>query len=1246
MSCKKQLLSLGLLLCLSITPYVALAQITTFQPITPLPPEFTVKPKPITFETTPSAFATVTPQIDGAISSGYTYGGTEVPGEWDDAVKIDFLLNYTDGSESHNATLYIKNDYINLYMALVVRGEEYSKNDLAHFNFDNDNDGMLENGDDQLALFGTSNTFRDLYQTATDSGSTWDSKQDGVGYAQWYSPFIFTKPLYTIEAVNFLPLTTTPTAAGKAAQVIQPIQPILTQIPLQPITQPPLLPPITLEPELLHPIEPIQGTWVFEVAHPLDSTDSSHDINARIGDTIGISAAYWDMDNTGAGGAGGYPSFFNWADMFSYRIAGPPPTGGTADLSIDRIEVIQAIQTPDNELPLARRKTTVARVFLDIGPGMGPIASNVFLYARDPDTLSILPGPLVASVNAPATPQRDQITHSANFLLPNSWVDRDHLELLAFVTSATMETNFNNNWLDPTVTVTFHTMKVLNVYEMPFNTGTEAAPNTVSDALITSNEEAMLKTYPVDRINFIRLDWTAAGGPFTGNYDQRLAKLNEIAGQLVLAWLIAFIFSGGEAPDFPLPDQIYGYYTSGGGSSDPTWWEDGLGIAATGYIGTSQELTMAHEINHNLDKSEDGTWGRHAGPSYGSVNCWAGGPDPDWPYTNDDIQEIGLDVTVWPLEVVSSNKPDFMSYCQTVGGPYVKWVSDYRWNHLFAELERSPLYPAPTAEAAAKSAGVSDSSATQIIKPIQPIPIIKETRKALQVSGWVTRVPEGAIESILMVDTPTYEVLTAQLEQYPWLKSLVGDIVQPRTIAPVSRQEGIKYELVALDANGNELLSLSFLGSFSDPHGHERERIHFTRYIPMDEKLLAAGAKIQLRVGGKVLDEKRMSPNTPVVQVLKPVGGEIWSLRARAEISWTAKDPDGDVLQYTVQYSPDGGNLWIPLATGLSQKQTSLFIDPAKIPGSDGMNAYVRVLATDGFNTGQDMNEKPFSVARKAPKVYIDSPTDGQSFGARDIIPMKCHGFDIEDGELPDSAFTWEFEGGALGNGSAIDVVRIGPGDHVITLKGSDSDGMTGTASIKIHVLREEIKPVLIKEPTLRVGAGLSVKATIEPSNIGAGESAVLHAVVYNAGTEPAEEVKLTVGLPLELRLLGEIPIIWKVIPPGETVEAKFEVTGKDIGLYEIGLEASSANLRPGVASVFLGVEKEAPVIRPEETTTSPEKTTPPETSPKTSPPVSEPMKTITETETEAGPIPGFEAVPVLGAIPFLLWFRKRRRRR
>ena len=129
-----------------------------------------------------------------------------------------------------------------------------------------------------------------------------------------------------------------------------------------------------------------------------------------------------------------------------------------------------------------------------------------------------------------------------------------------------------------------------------------------------------------------------------------------------------------------------------------------------------------------------------------------------------------------------------------------------------------------------------------------------------------------------------------------------------------------------------------------------------------------------------------------------------------------------------------------------------MVVDPAKIPGSVKDKAYVRVLASDGYNTGKGQNKTPFSVLGKPPTVYIDSPAAGQSFGYGEILPLKGYGFDLEDGQLPESAFRWEYKGSQLGNGSAIEVVRLGPGDHVITLIGMDSEGMTGTARIKIHI--------------------------------------------------------------------------------------------------------------------------------------------------------------------------------------------------
>jgi len=643
---------------------------------------------------------------------------------------------------------------------------------------------------------------------------------------------------------------------------------------LDPLKKPPLQPPVSLDledprvPVLTVPEppvpEPVLGTWVFEVAHPLNSDDNMHDINAQPGDIIGLSVAYWDMDETGAGGAGGYPSFFQWDDMLEYQIAGPPMPDAIADLTIQHIEVTQAVQDDSNTLPLARRKTTVVRVFIHPGP-VGELigmSANVFLYARDPDTMSSLPGPLVDSTFPKSRINRNLITESADFLLPTSWVDRDHLELTAYVTSNFAEINCNNNWLVPTQQFTLHKLRVLNIYEVPINTGTAAAPNTVSDAFITAQEEAMRAVFPME-INFVRLDWTVMGQTYSGNFtydrDLVIAKLNEIVGQLLLAALIE-IFERRE-PSFPLPDLIYGYHTTGGGRSNPTWY-GGQGFAAVGYLGIGEESTMAHECTHNLDRSPlyAGTWGCHP---------W---DDPNWPYEDVNINEIGVITSVWPTGTIYSNCPDYMSYSARWTFPKT-WISPYRWNNLLEEFEIPEKPPNP----AAKSAGRSDLS------EIGYMDLQQISTQALQVSGWLEQAPKGAIESILQVGTPDIAQLREYLLSFPWLKELVGDIAQPISRPIIQTEDIIPYEIAAIGPDGSELYSISFLASFISPDGEEIQRVHFTRYIPMDERL-SKGGYIELRVGGKTLATQNISPGVPEVTLLTPIGGEKWRLEEKAKI--------------------------------------------------------------------------------------------------------------------------------------------------------------------------------------------------------------------------------------------------------------------------------------------------------------------------------------------------------------------------
>ena len=136
MSRRSQLIiSITCLLFLFMTPYLTMVQSQDLTiVISPIPPNLTTQPPEYTFPPELfdgySAFSDRTPRIDGAINSGFNYKGQSIQGEWDDAIKIDFILNITQiarETKKLNATLYLKNDFINLYCALVIFDEYYNE---------------------------------------------------------------------------------------------------------------------------------------------------------------------------------------------------------------------------------------------------------------------------------------------------------------------------------------------------------------------------------------------------------------------------------------------------------------------------------------------------------------------------------------------------------------------------------------------------------------------------------------------------------------------------------------------------------------------------------------------------------------------------------------------------------------------------------------------------------------------------------------------------------------------------------------------------------------------------------------------------------------------------------------------------------------------------------------------------------------------------------------------------------------
>lgn len=109
---------------------------------------------------------------------------------------------------------------------------------------------------------------------------------------------------------------------------------------------------------------------------------------------------------------------------------------------------------------------------------------------------------------------------------------------------------------------------------------------------------------------------------------------------------------------------------------------------------------------------------------------------------------------------------------------------------------------------------------------------------------------------------------------------------------------------------------------------------------------------------------------------------------------------------------------------------------------TDSSRVLVRILPVEHPNT--------------PPTVVIVSPEDNSQFQEGAIITFAGRAFDAEDGPLPDSSIEWSSSiDGFLGNGRNIQHT-LSVGTHVITLRGTDSQGLVGTDTITVIVVKSE----------------------------------------------------------------------------------------------------------------------------------------------------------------------------------------------
>jgi hypothetical protein len=682
------------------------------------------------------------------------------------------------------------------------------------------------------------------------------------------------------------------------------------------------------------------------------------------------------------------------------------------DISIRHVETIQVVQDWENSVPLLWGKDTLVRVYLDVGEaGLSiPQVSGRYRFtdARGDEIFWYENGSLAPwgfrysdprYMTALPNPYRGDLNQTLNFLIPRtwSWSELPYMDI-EVVNGSTLrqDTDEWNNQIR--VPLEFQETPQLNIVYVPVKLDAPGSPPRCSRPNLTDLWYAskwVRQVYPISDINFWKKGTTFWGDPTDKDLG---AGIKGGALWLHLWWLN--LFTNDPVDDMKYYGLVCHELNPCQNLADPLSCKiSGMGAGDQAWgirsADTLKGSLMAHELGHTylgINHVYELSGCDTMGPWFNWYpNLWGLLDGYGWDGKRLYYPEYDPDYCLWDDGEYHRCHHDLMTYC-----PHL-WMSAWTYNWLYHAIrtgEKPQAAASSPPEAWASSGGEAQQEylvASGIIPPGQPVQMHKLHRLMLPVG---TDDGRGS-----------------------------GD-----------------YSLVLQDSGGATL----FERRFATQHTyHDADAPLFAQVLPYHPDT----ARVLLRLGVTTLASIPVSPSAPQVTVTFPNGGEM--LQGQQTIVWTASDGDGDDLSYDVLFSSDGGSSWTAIALGLDQP--SLVWDTDSEPG--GQQGLIRVLVSDGVNTGQDDSDAIFALPRKPPQAAISRPADQEAFFQQDMIIFAGQGYDNEDGTLDGDALTWSSDlEGILGSGRDLALDGLMPGNHTITLTAIDGDGHSDTVSITIHV--------------------------------------------------------------------------------------------------------------------------------------------------------------------------------------------------
>jgi hypothetical protein len=413
-------------------------------------------------------------------------------------------------------------------------------------------------------------------------------------------------------------------------------------------------------------------------------------------------------------------------------------------------------------------------------------------------------------------------------------------------------------------------------------------------------------------------------------------------------------------------------------------------------------VVTAHEIGHNFDRAH--------------VNFPAGDPDrPDlsYPYATNTFgpsSMIGYDPISQQL-LANTAAGDLMSYAHRASPPMPMWPSDYTWHGIMDNIGNLPgSSPVPAPNPAPRDA---PDAPTQLV--------LGMIHAGSATVNPVLLVPDSATSTRLANGFKT----AADSTSYQW-------------------------RMVAADGSATLYSTYAF---FED----DGSDALLAGQLPVDETTVRVEL-VKAKNPATPLGMVEGGGAPPLVNWLVPGVNGSYAADGSIDAKWSASDPEGRDLSYSLRYTHDAGAHWRMILSQSPEPFTTIPL--ADLPGGPAGACKLQLIASDGIRS-TIANSPAFAVATKAPeaRILIEAETGRRPglpalyVSVGQTVTLQGQGSDPEDGNIAADHLYWTIQGmqgGATGTDFRLE--SYPPGSYTVTLKAVDSESRAGTDSVLIVV--------------------------------------------------------------------------------------------------------------------------------------------------------------------------------------------------